>query len=162
MRKGVDQPFYMDAVITPHRSLSRKGFIVLIGVLTVINCVTAGVFLAIGAAPVPAFLGLDLIALIVALIASNRAADRKERVQVTASEVRVMLETRAGVETLWTSPTAFTQVALNGEAEDETDLRLVLSGREHAVARVLSRRERLEFAQALDRAIWRARRAAPA
>jgi uncharacterized membrane protein len=162
MRKGVDQPFYMDAVITAHRSLSRKGFIVLIGVLTAINCVTAGVFLAIGAAPVPAFLGLDLIALIVALIASNRAADRKERVQVTAAEVRVMLETRRGVETLWTSPTAFTQVALNGEAEDETDLRLVLSGREHAVARALSRRERLEFAQALDRAIWRARRAAPA
>jgi uncharacterized membrane protein len=155
----VDKPFYMDAVITPHRSLSRKGFIILIGVLTGINCVTAGVFLAMGAAPVPAFLGLDLVAVIAAFVASNRAADRKERVQVTAEEVRVMLETRKGVQTLWTSPTAFTQVSLNGEAEDETDLRLVLSGREHAVARALSRLERLEFAQALDRAIWRARRA---
>jgi uncharacterized membrane protein len=155
---GVDGPFYMDAVITPHRSLSRKGFIVLIGVLTAINCVTAGVFIALGAAPVPAFLGLDLVAVVAALIASNRAADRKERVQVTAGEVRVMLETRRGVETLWTSPTAFTRVALNGEAEDETDLRLVLSDKEHPVARALSRPERLEFAQALDKAIWRARR----
>lgn len=158
MECAVHQPFYMDAVITPHRSLSRRGFIALIGVLTAINCITAGVFLAMGAAPVPAFLGLDLVAVIAALVASNRAADRKERVQVTAAEVRVMLETRKGVETLWISPTAFTQVALNGEAEDETDLRLVLSGREHAVARALGRAERLEFAQALDRAIWRARR----
>jgi len=156
----VDGPFYMDAVISRRRSLSRKGFIVLITVLTLINCVTAVVFVSLGAAPVPAFLALDLVALVVALIASNRAAERKERVQVTAAEVRVMLETRRGVETLWTSPTAFTQISLNGEAEDETDLRLVLSGREHAVARALSRSERLEFAQALDKAIWRARRAA--
>ena len=154
----MDGRLYMDAVITPHRSLSRKGFIILIAVLTAINCVTAGVFLALGAAPVPAFLGLDLIAVIAAFVASNRAADRKERVQVTAQEVRVMLETRAGCETLWTSPTAFTRVAVLGEAEDETDLRLTVSGKEHAVAKALSRRERLEFAQALDRAIWRARR----
>jgi len=158
----VDSPYYMDAVITAHRSLSRKGFIILIGALTAINCATAGVFIAMGAAQVPAFLGLDLVAVIAALIASNRAADRKERVQVTAAEVRVMLETRRGVETLWTSPTALTRVSLSGEAEDETDLRLVQSNRQHAVARALSRRERLEFAQALDRAIWRARRSAPA
>jgi uncharacterized membrane protein len=152
----------MDAVITPHRSLSRKGFIILIAVLTAINCVTAAVFVIIGAAPVPLFLALDLVAVIAAFVASNRAADRKERVQVTAAEVRVMLETRAGIETLWTSATAFTRVTLVGEAEDETDLRLAVSGKHHAVARALSRAERLEFAQALDKAIWRARREAAA
>lgn len=156
----MDGPYYMDAVITPHRSLSRKGFIVLISVLTAINCMTAAVFVAMGAAPVPAFLALDVVALIAAFVVSSRAAERKERVQVTAAEVRVMLETRRGVETLWRSPTAFTQVDLQGEAEDEADLRLVLSGRHHPVAKALTRLERLEFAQALDKAIWRARRAA--
>jgi uncharacterized membrane protein len=48
-------------------------------------------------------------------------------------------------------------VALIGEAEDATDLRLTLSGREVCVASALSRRERLDFAQALDAAIMRAR-----
>ena len=150
--------FYMDAVITPHRSLSRRGFIVLITVMTAINCVTAGVFVAMGAAPVPAFLGLDLVALIIALIASWRAGERKERVQVTAEEVRVTLETRRGEETLWVSPTVFTRVELLGEAEDETDLVLALSDRAMPLARSLSRRERLDFAAALDQAIMRARR----
>jgi len=150
-------PFYMDAVITPHRSLSRRGFIWLICVMTAINVAAALLFVSMGAAPVPIFLGLDLTAVIVAFAVSNRAASRNERIQVTAAEVRVLLETPRGSQTLWVSPTAFTQVALMGEAEDATDLRVRLSGRELAVARALSRRERLDFAQALDRAILRAR-----
>ncbi|MFO1012984.1 MAG: DUF2244 domain-containing protein [Caulobacteraceae bacterium] len=156
----MDGVFYMDAVITPHRSLGKKGFIILIGVMTAINCVTAIVFVLNGAAPVPVFLGLDLLAVVLAFNASFRAAERRERVQVTANEVRVLSEWRGAQEVVWTSPTAFTGVILEGEAEDETDLRLRLSGREIAVARTLSRGERTEFAKALDRAIWRAKRGA--
>ena len=100
---------------------------------------------------------LDLVAVGVAFAISSRGALKKERVQVSAAEVRVLLETPKGVETLWTSPTAFTRVALIGEAEDATDLRLTLSGREVCVASALSRRERLDFAQALDTAIMKAR-----
>ena len=153
----MDGPYYMDAVITPHRSLSRRGFIALICALTAINAGTAILFVALHAAPIPIFLGLDLAAVAIAFAASNRAASRRERVQVTAAEVRVLLETPAGADLVWQSPTAFTRVALLGEAEDETDLQLHLSGRTMAVARALSRPERLAFAEALDRAIMRAR-----
>jgi uncharacterized membrane protein len=150
-------PLYMDAVITPHRSLSRRGFIVLISVLTLINVATAAVFVGLGAGPVPLFLGMDLIAVIFALAASHRAGEIRERVQVTADEVRVILETRAGVEHVWASPTAFTRVTLGGRAERDGDLRLGLSDREIAVARGLRHCERLDFARALDRAILNAR-----
>jgi uncharacterized membrane protein len=153
----MDGPFFMDAVITPHRSLSQRGFLALIGALTAINTATAILFVKMGAAPVPIFLGLDVAAVIFAFLASRRAATRRERVQVTASQIRVVLETAQGTETLWLSPTAFTRVHLEGEAEDETDLQLRLSNRGIAVARALSRPERLEFAKALDRAIMRAR-----
>jgi uncharacterized membrane protein len=153
----MDGPYFMDAVITPHRSLSPRGFIVLICVLTAINAVSAAFFLCIGAGPIPIFLGLDLLAVIIALAASNRAAARDERVQVTASEVRVMLRSARGERMVWTSPTAFTRVALLGQAGEEDDLRLQLSGRELRVARALSRPERLAFAKALDQAIRRAR-----
>ena len=150
-------PLFMDAVITPHRSLSQKGFIILISVLTAINAITAAIFLLMGAGPVPLFLGLDLAAVIIAFVASNRAAANRERIQVSASEVRVVHESPRGVQTVWVSPTAFTQVALRGDAGDEDDLSLRLSDRELRVARALSRPERLAFAKALDRAIWRAR-----
>ena len=153
----MDGPYYMDAVITPHRSLSRRGFIILISVLTAINSLTAVVFVLLHAAPVPLFLGLDVIALIVALIASGRAVRNRERVQVTAAEVRVVRETPKGAETVWLSPTAFTRVTLVGEDEDDQDLQLRLSDRGVAVARALTRSERRDFAVALERAIRRAR-----
>jgi uncharacterized membrane protein len=153
----MDEPFFMDAVITPHRSMSSKGFIILIGVLTAINAVSAAFFVMIGAGPVPIFLGLDLVAVIVAFSVSSRAARRHERIRVTASEVRVIQASRRGEETVWVSPTAFTRVALVGDAGDADFLRLRLSDREQRVARDLSRPERLAFAKALDAALWRAR-----
>jgi uncharacterized membrane protein len=158
----MDGPFYMDAVITPHRSLSQRGFVVLISVLTAINALSALVFLNLGAAPVPAFLGLDVAALVVALLVSRRAALNRERVQVTASEIHVWHETPKGATTVWRSPTAFTRVALVGPDQDDPDLQLRLSDRGVAVARALTRAERRDFAAALDRAIRRARTGGPA
>lgn len=150
-------PFYMDAVITPPRSLSRRGFIVVISVLTAINSATAVMFMALHAAPVPIFLGLAVIALAGGLIAGQRAALRRERIQVTAAEVRVVLESPRGVHTVWISPTAFTRVALIGDPDDDADLHLRLSDRGMAVARALNGSERRDFAVALETAIRRAR-----
>jgi uncharacterized membrane protein len=160
----MDEPFFMDAVITPHRSMSSKGFIILIGVLTGINAVSAAFFVMLGAGPVPIFLGLDLVAIIVAFSVSSRAARHHERIRVTAREVRVSLASPRGEETVWVSPTAFTRLALVGDAGDADYVRLRLSDRELRVARDLSRPERQAFAKALDTAIWRARsgRAQPA
>ena len=153
----MDDAYFMDAVITPHRSLSSKGFIILIAVMTTLNAASAALFLFIGAGPVPIFLGLDLLAVIVAFALSNRAARRLERIQVTAAEVRVTLDSPKGRQTVWVSPTAFTRVALVGDPGDEDGLQLRLSDRRLHVARALSRPERLAFAKALDAAIWRAR-----
>ncbi|HEX7761096.1 MAG TPA: DUF2244 domain-containing protein [Caulobacteraceae bacterium] len=153
----MDEPLYMDALITPHRSLSERGFIVLIAIMTAINCATAVMFVSMGAAPVPAFLGLDLVAVVIAFAVSNRQALRKERVQVSAAEVRVMLETPKGEQLLWASPTAFTRVTVVGESEDLPELRLALSGRELPLALALGRAERLDFAKALRQAIAQAR-----
>ncbi len=153
----MDEPFFMDAVITPHRSMSSKGFIILIGVLTAINATSAAFFVMIGAGPVPIFVGLDLLAVIVAFAISSHAARRHERIRVTALEVRVIQASPRGEETVWVSPTALTRVAFVGDAGDADFLRLRLSDRELRVARDLSRPERLAFAKALDRAIWRAR-----
>ncbi len=141
----MDGPYFMDAVITAHRSLSQRGFVVLISVLTAINAVSAGFFLYLGAGPVPIFLGL--------------AALRHERVQVTAGEVRVTICSPRGDHTVWVSPTAFTRVALSGPAGAEDDVWIGVSDRTLRVAQALNRPERIDFAKALDRAIWQARSA---
>ncbi len=61
---------------------------VLISIVTFFNCAAAAVFLSMGATFVPVFLGLDLIAVIAAFLASYAAAKRIERVRVTSREVR--------------------------------------------------------------------------
>ena len=150
--------FYMDAEIRPNRSLSERGFIVLIAVVTLANCISAAVFVAMGATFVPIFLGIDLLAVFVAFLASFRAARRVERVQVTSRDVRVVQETPKSSQVVWESPTAFTRVQVEKDEGRTVGLKLALSGRELAVAAALSPRERAEFAQALERAIWQARR----
>ena len=149
---------YMDAVITPHRSLSERGFIVLIAVVTLANCASAAVFVAMGATLVPIFLAIDVFAVLIAFVASFRAGKRVERVQVTAREVRVTHETPSSSRVVWESPTAFTRVAVEKDEERTVGVNLMLSGREMPVAIALSPRERGEFAQALQLAIWEARR----
>jgi uncharacterized membrane protein len=153
----MDDHFFMDAVITPHRSLSSRGFIVLIAVLTTINVASAAFFLAMGAGPVPLFLGLDLLAVVIAFQVSHRAGRRAERVQVTAAEIRVVVQSGDNARTVWISPTAFTRIAVIRARDGAGDLRLRLSDREIAIARALSHPERLDFAKALDLAVWRAR-----
>lgn len=149
---------YMDAEIRPNRSLSERGFIILITIVTLANCASAAVFLAMGATFVPFFLGLDVLAVIVAFLVSFHAARRIERVQVTSSEVRVIYETPKASQLVWESPTAFTRVHVEREDDRTVALKLALSGREAEIAAALSPRERADFAKALERAIWRAKR----
>ena len=93
---------YMDAVITPNRSLSMRGFFWLIGVLAFFNLAVAGLMIVIGAFPVPIFLGLDLLGVIIAFRASYRSGRQAERVQVSAAEVRVLLQAFGRSRTIWT------------------------------------------------------------
>ena len=148
---------YMDAVITPHRSLSERGFIVLISVVTLANCASAAVFIYMGAILVPLFLGLDVLAVIVAFMVSFRAARQVQRVTITARDVVVVHESPNWRKVVWESPTAFTRVAVEKDEDRTVGLSLALSGRQVAVAQALSPRERGEFAEALKQAISEAR-----
>jgi uncharacterized membrane protein len=155
---AMSDPVYMDAEIRPNRSLSERGFIVLIAVVTLANCASAAVFVAMGATLVPIFLGIDLLAVVLAFLASFRAGRRIERVRVTSRDVRVVQETPRTSRLLWESPTAFTRVQVERDDGRTVGLKLALSGKEVAVAASLSPRERAEFASALERAIWQAKR----
>jgi uncharacterized membrane protein len=148
---------YMNAVITPNRSLSDRGFMVVIGVVTLANCASAAVFVYMGAFLVPIFLAVDVLAVVVAFLVSFRAARRVERVQVTARDIVVTHEAPNWTKVVWESPTAFTRVAVETEEDRTIGLRLALSGREVAVAQALSPRERGEVAKALQQAIRDAR-----
>jgi uncharacterized membrane protein len=150
--------FYMDAVITPNRSLSKRGLYWLIGVLIAFNLAVASLMMALGAFPVPIFLGVDVLAVILAFRASNRSGAVAERVQVTAAEVRILHQAGSRSRTVWVSPTALTRVAVEAPGAHEVRVRLQLPDRAVTIASALSPGERAAFAEALRRAIVTARR----
>ncbi|CAN5468325.1 DUF2244 domain-containing protein [soil metagenome] len=150
-------PLYMDAVIKPNRSMSRQGLHVLLGVLMAFNLMVAIFLLILGAPLVLPFLGLDILTVGLALRASFRAAERSERVRVTAEAVTVSRENEKGARLIWSSPTAFTRVGVEQPGEHEARVRLMMSRRRLTLARALSPPERVDFARALERAILDAR-----
>lgn len=153
----MDARLHMDAVLTPTRSLSRTGLCVVLGVLAAFNILLAIMFLVIGAWPAPIFLGVDFLAVLLAFHLSYRQARRRERVQVSADEVRVVHEVGAQKRTVWRSPTAFTRVEVEAKGEPEVRVTLALSRRRLVVAGQVSPQERTDFADALEAAIRSAR-----
>ncbi len=149
---------YMDARLAPTRSLSKRGFAWLFGLVIAANLAMAVFVLALHAFPVPFFLGIDVLGVWLAFRASYRgAAGQAERVQVSAEEVRVLHEIGRYARTVWSSPTAFTRVAVDQPGEHETCVSLQLSGRSLVLARALSPIERADFARDLEAAIRAAR-----
>jgi uncharacterized membrane protein len=84
-----DEPFFR-ALLTPHRSLGRTGFAILMGALLFGWLVTGAFFLSHGAWPVFGFFGLDVLAVYIAFRLNYRAARAREEVSVsrTALDIR--------------------------------------------------------------------------
>lgn len=148
---------HLDEVIASKPSLGKRGFFILIGVVVALNVAVGAVFLSMGAAPVPIFLGLDVLAIMLAFRASYRRSRRVERVRVTADLVEVVFEDGARSETVWSTPTAFTRVALEDRGRYAPEVRLRLSRKSIHVGRTLGPRQRAELARAIEAAIRTAR-----
>lgn len=148
---------YMDAVLTPNRSLSRKGLLALLAGFGIFNLMVAIFFLVIGAFPIPVFLGLDFAGILFAFHVNNRRARIAERVRVSADHVEVTREADGQAQMLWSSPTAFTQVSFDPDERRGPHLRVKQAGQAMTLAQSLGPAERSDFAEALQTAIRSAR-----
>src|SRR5438270_7670272 len=83
------EPTLFSAMLTPHRSLGGAGFLVLMGVISVVSFIGGVVFYIVGAWPVGGFFGLDAVLIYWAFRVNYRAAQAYEGVTVTPSELRV-------------------------------------------------------------------------
>ena len=73
--------------LTPHRSLSRRGFIIVMSLIAGLNFAAGIVFFAIGAWPVVGFCGLDVLLMWWAFRANFADAKRAERIEITTTEL---------------------------------------------------------------------------
>ena len=75
------------ATLTPHRSLSRNGFIAVMSLIAGVNFIAGLVFFLIGAWPVVGFCGLDVAIMYLAFRRNFADARRAEVIEVTEHEL---------------------------------------------------------------------------
>lgn len=153
------EPTIFSAVLTPHRSLSRGGFLILMLVLGGISFATGMVFLLAGAWPVFGFCGLDVLLVYLAFQVSYRRAKAYEQVTVTPSELTVRKVSHYGRTSEWTLNPLWVRLDRVVHAEFGIErLFLVSHGRRLAIAGFLGPEEKASFALALSAALGEAKR----
>jgi uncharacterized membrane protein len=153
------EPALFAARLTPHRSLSRAGFVLVMAVLGGVSFAAGTVFLLIGAWPVFGFFGLDVLLVYWAFRANYRAAAAYEEVVVTPSELRVRKVSHRGQVAEWALNPLWAK--LDYEIDEEFGLQrvyLVSRGRKLVIAAFLPPQEKESFAAALAAAIAEAKR----
>ncbi len=155
-----DKPeaFLFQAVITPHLSLSRRGVALVIASVGVLNAITSGAFLLLGAWPVVGFLGLDVAAIALAFFLCRRAARRREEVSLTMAELVIRDVPVSGTPREMRFNPYWTRLRRHNIVDEGVvALDLTSHGRSLRIAAALSPPERADFADALDAALRRAR-----
>jgi uncharacterized membrane protein len=153
------EPVLFEALLTPHRSLNRTGFMLVMGFVTLVSFATGVAFLMMGAWPVFGFLGLDLLGIYVAFKINFRRARAREEISVTPSELRLRRISPKGHVMEWVLNPLWVQVdQVTHEEFGIEHLYLVSRGRRVSVGSFLGAEEKASFSKALRGAIATARR----
>ena len=83
------EPTLFSAIVTPHRSLSRFGFVIVMAAVTGVSFAAGTVFLILGAWPVFGFFGLDVLVVWFAFRANFHAARAYEDIHLTPHRLLV-------------------------------------------------------------------------
>ena len=148
-----DEPFFR-ALLMPHRSLGRTGFLVLMGALVFGWGVTGLIFLANGAWPVFGFFGLDVLLVYGAFRLNYRAARVREEVSVSRTALDIRKTAPSGrtedhcFNPFWTR----FRVARHDEI-GITAMAVEARGQAVSLGSFLNPEDRESFAQAFSRAL---------
>jgi uncharacterized membrane protein len=153
------EPTIFSAVLTPHRSLGRLGFMILIVVFGLVSFVSGIAFLLIGAWPVFGFFGLDVLLLYWAFKLNYRYAAEYEQVTVTPTQLKVRKVSYRGRVREWVLNPLW--VKLDQVVHEDfgvEGLFLVSRGKQLVIGSFLAPAEKASFGQALGEALNEAKR----
>jgi uncharacterized membrane protein len=159
MSIGADEMVFQ-ARLTPHRSLGRKGFSVMITLCCLSAVFSSIPFILFGAWPVAGFYGLDILALFIAFkVNYRRAAGAEEWVWLSYVELRLCKTSHRGEKAEWRFNPLWSRLSLV-EDDDFGALRLcIVSGRQTvSIGDFLAPPQRRDLAEALSAALVKAKR----
>jgi uncharacterized membrane protein len=141
--------------LTPHRSLSRQGFLVVMTVVAVLNLIAGALFYALGAWPVLGFLGLDVALMWWAFKRNFADAARAEQIRASGDFVTLSRFGLDGSKEDTVFNRRWLRVHIEYDEIREMSGRLYLRshGVSHEIASFLGAEERQSLAKALRRAL---------
>ena len=152
-----DDASLFDAVLYPNRSLPVSGFAAVMAVVAISNLFFGVYFYMLGAWPVIGFCGLDIFAVWLAFRLSYRQGRLRERVRVTEDDMWVARVLPSGHETRWRLQPYWTRVSIDRPVRHESQVRVASKGGTLILGSFLSPEERGRFAEALAKALGKAR-----
>ena len=143
------------ATLTPHRSLTRQGFLAVMLMVVAVNLVVGGLFVALGAWPVAGFAGLDILIIWWAFRANFADARQMERISITDHELILDKVRKDKAQEQQRFVRRWVRVELEEDRERELIGRLLLvsGGRRVPVGEFLAPEERKTLAVALKSAL---------
>ena len=158
MQDPTNRPIF-ERRLRPHRSLSQRGFWILMGAFAAAMAASSLPFLLLGAWPVVGFMGLDVLLLYGAFRANFRAARAYEDVCVTPLELTVAKVSAKGAKREWRFNPSWVRLEREDMEEFGTQrLALASRGRQVEIASFLGPYAKADFADGLTRALSEARR----
>src|SRR5436305_3222911 len=153
------EPELFSARLTPHRSLGRTGFVVLMAVVGAVSFAAGLAFWLMGAWPVLGFFGLDALAIYWAFRINFRHAKASEEISVTPCELRLRRVSHRGHVVEFVLNPLWVQLDQKTHAEFGIEKLYLLSrGRRVSIASFLGADEKASFAKALTAALQAAKR----
>jgi uncharacterized membrane protein len=148
-----ETPVIFDAVLHPYRSLSRRGFLLLMLLVALVGFAGGIAFVYLGAWPITGFGVLELGLFYVMFELSYRSARLFERVQLTRDELVVERHEANGEIRRWRFQTYWLRVIIDEPASPGSQLMLSSHGRHLTIGSFLTAPERADFARSLQAAL---------
>ncbi len=153
------EPFYFDARLTPHRSLSQRGFLLLMIAVGAVSFVAGLVFYLAGAWPVGGFFGLDVGLVYIAFRINYRRARTYETLRLSRDDFVVEHVTHRGQKRTWRFQPYWLQVLMDERNDPGCRLVVRSHGQSLEIGGFLAPAERSDLARALRTALARVRAA---
>ena len=160
MSSSAAEPVLFDAVLTPYRSLSPRGFAILMGTAGLIGFAFGAGFIALGAWPIFGFCGVEWLLFYVFFRLNYRAARLQERIRMTRELMTIERRDPRGRVQSWSFQPYWLRVEMDDPPQHESQLALASHGRRLTIGSFLSPPERYELALALKAALAGAKRGA--
>ena len=156
-QKQTKKEYQFSAILTPHRSLSPQGFLIFMGLISLVCFTTGLVFTMMGAWPVMGFMGLDVALIYWAFRQNYKDAKIFETINLTADELILERVYPSGRKQNWSFNPFWINISLIEHSSGATKMEIKSHGKALYFGHFLSDDERREFTSVLRQEILSAK-----